>query len=125
VSGAAPQPNYARRLAFVTFLGSAAGSCLGSLLFLGVGSVFGVKAGGVLLVLGVLGLTTGSVCGWWFVLQRAIPPRFNTGLVLVAIGSLLFSLPFLLLVLLPLAWVAAGFAGLLTLKYLERDTAAE
>jgi hypothetical protein len=124
VSGAAPQPNYARRLAFVTFLGSAAGSCLGSLvLVMFGGSVLGLRAA-ALIPFAILGCVGGAVGGWWYVLHRQEPPRFRYGLGVVAVLGLLITTP-LLLIFIPAAWLGAGFAGWLTLKYLERAAASD
>jgi hypothetical protein len=124
VSAAPPQPNYARRLAFVTFLGSAAGSCLGSLLLVMVGgSLFGLR-GAALIPFAVIGVVGGATAGWWYVLHRTPPARFGVGVGVVTVLALLIGTP-LLLVFIPAAWLGAGLAGWLTLKYLERTDAAD
>jgi hypothetical protein len=120
VSEGAATPNYARRLQFVTFLGTAVGSCLGLLVpVLFAGNFLGLR-GAALLPFGIIGSVAGATLAWWYVLRRTPPPRERVGLVLVATCCLFFVTP-LLLIFIPFGWLAAGAVGVITLRYLERS----
>jgi hypothetical protein len=119
VSDGAATPNYARRLTFVTFLGTAAGSCVGVLVpVLFAGNFLGLR-GYALLPFAILGSVAGATLGWWYVLRRTPPPRVRLGLTVVAAGCLVVGTPVLLLFI-PFGWLAAGGVGVITLRYLER-----
>ncbi len=119
MSDGAATPDYARRLTFVTFLGTAAGSCVGLLVpVLFAGNFLGLR-GAALLPFGIVGSVAGATLGWWYVLRRTPPPRERLGLILVAAACLIVCTP-LLLLFIPFGWLAAGGVGVLTLRYLER-----
>jgi len=123
VSGATPPTDYSRRLKLVVFLGTAVGACLGSVVAV---VAIGVAFAPVVLVLvavAVIGCAAGGAAGWWFVLRHDTELRMPLGLSLVFVSSLVVCTPMALL-LLPLAWPAAGLAGLVTLNFLERSARA-
>jgi len=119
VTAEAPQPNYARRQKLVVFVLTAVGAFIG---FIGLFLVVAVLGGRDWALLGaaVVGTAGGASVGWWFALRHDSRLPLRRGVVLVCVSSLVLCTPMLVLFY-PLAWPAAGLAGLATLQFLQRS----